>query len=931
MIAASFLISCSDHTSDLNEVNEQALSSGSLEEGNSSSDMDASDAEMDSAQAPKRAVVPAKMNIISASSKKIPIGEKMKVVLDYDFYIGEHEVTCGEYGDTTCGNDSLPVVNVTFYDAVLHANKRSKKEKLDTAYTYKKAIFDSQNHCTQLEEFTFNNLSEGYRLPTEAEWIRTASKGWDADNSWNSGNSDNKPHPVCSKGSDDAGFCDFAGNVMEWVNDWFTEATDTTLMNFIGGSAANGLGERVLKGGSFTNDVQAINLRSRSDVYTVTSSTNTDYVGFRLALGKIPNPTTIGAKTNSKGDPIISLSNADAIKAVTGTFASKLVFRNDVSGNLVYIDYSDVTQPVFEIEDTLNSYHPEISPNGEWVAFCTSIEGISAKSSLYVRKLDSAGTRLTKLNVESASIPRWMVKENGDTVIVYVSDAGNNKDEAEWKQKSTWEVPFANGAFGNPKKIFDGSYHGGIDEENGLAITGARQLRVKIAPKGGSIYDENAKDTIWYNGEQACNASLVKDGTGRTAFLDFGGKTGKSFVGESYSTHQRVFIVDKKGNLEKSIKAWPSHSFDHTEWVSNGEKSNIIGTQINTEGEHQFIVLINVKDSVVIPIVQGEELWHPCLWVAPANKISVVSDTTEVIKLDPDSAGIYFKPNSVGTEYAVKWRYKMELLWKYKDSINTIIMGSSRALHGVVPKELSDNFPSVNFANSSNTLYCTKFFLENYAFHHIKNLKYIVTSIDIDRGFTSSENSFLVMDRKNYAGYVYDENHDFWKDGAPTELAQYTYESFGYYKYTSFRETLGYERLEPHNWGEPTFWKDSTWLNSLTVYYYTNFNVLQEILMEALTRNIKVIGVIFPQNPAYKNTGAFGYHGLLRSQAPALIEEIANLSNIYPNFILVDENKMGDHEYTDDMAFDNDHLADKGAIHFTHKLDSLLKELEFSK
>ena len=867
---------------------------------------------------------------IPVSTNTITIGSKINTVLNYHFLIGEHEVTCGEYGYTACANDSLPIADVTLFDAILFANAKSKAENFDTIYTYSKATFDSQNHCTKLDDIVFRYDKIGYRLPTEAEWIAAASLAWNVNNSWNSGNSENTTHKVCSIGKDNAGFCDFAGNVMEWVNDWFVEPKDTTLENFIGGAKAVGLGERVIKGGSYTNDASSINLYSRGDVYTVTSATHTNYVGFRLAIGKIPNPTTIGDVTPTSQIPTIFLANADAIKALTGTYATKLAFRNDVTGNLAYVDYSDITLPLIEIADTLNAYHPDISPNGEWVAFSTTEEGISGNSSIYVRKLDPQGSNLVKLNVESAAIPRWVVSSNGDTAIVYVTDAGNNAEDTEWKLKSTWKVPFANGIFGIPQKLFDGSFHGGISEDASLAITGARKLRARTS-EPGAIYGENARDTIWYNGEQACNASLAKDGTNRTAFLDFGGKTGREFVGENYATHQRILIADNTGKLIQSIKALQGYTFDHIEWAGNEQATNIVGTLSNTDGAHTHIVLVNVKDSTILPIVQGEELWHPCLWVSHSHIKKQPSDTITKtdFQLNLDSAGAYIKTTTGQIHlYAVKWRYKLELLWKYKDSINTAIVGSSRALHGVIPSLLNDKFKAINFANSNNTLYCTKFFLDNYALPHIENLKYIVMSVDIDRGFNTEKQSFLLSNRKDYIGYIYDENHNFWKDsGAPKELAQYTHEALGYSPYAFLRETLGYEQIEADSgWKNPAI-MDSMWMARNPELYYANFELLKGILEETNKRGIFVIGVIFPQSPAYQQTGAFGFGGIQRSKAPALIQELASLSTTFPNFILMDENKMGKHDYTDDMANDFNHLAHLGAIKFTSRLDSLLQTL----
>ena len=93
---------------------------------------------------------------------------------------------------------------------------------------------------------------------------------------------------------------------------------------------------------------------------------------------------------------------------------------------------------------------------------------------------------------------------------------------------STWQVPFNNGQFGIPKKIFDGAFHGGVSADKQLAVTGSKLLRAKMATKSSVVF--NGVDSIWYGGEQACNVSLANDGSNRTLFLDFGGATGAQFV-----------------------------------------------------------------------------------------------------------------------------------------------------------------------------------------------------------------------------------------------------------------------------------------------------------------------------------------------------------------------------------------------------------------
>jgi len=105
-------------------------------------------------------------------------------------------------------------------------------------------------------------------------------------------------------------------------------------------------------------------------------------------------------------------------------------------------------------------------------------------------------------------------------------------------------------------------------------------------------------------------------------------------------------------------------------------------------------------------------------------------------------------------------------------------------------------------------------------------------------------------------------------------------------------------------------------------------DALLAIIQEAAKRDIRVVGVIFPQSPAYAKTGAFGRYGLRRSSAKKLIAELEGLKKKYPNFVLMDENKMGEHDYTDAMAIDEDHLCYAGSIQMSKRLNKLLLSLE---
>jgi len=908
----------------------------------------------------------------------------MKVVLDYSFYMGIHEVTCGEYAEAIqrtdlkvpekCDNDSLPVTDITYFDAVLYANAKSKQEGYDTAYTYNRAVFDSEGHCTYLEGFAFHADAKAFRLPTEAEWVYAATRAWDTNKSWNNSNSEYKLHTVCNMEADSAGFCDIAGNAMEWVNDWMGKFLDTTVTNYVGAPDGGDMGERIVKGGCYTSSQIEINPYSRGDVYTVTSSTRAEYVGFRLAFGNIPNALWMGDDGISQTSIVTPLAGNETVKGITGSYNTKLAFRNDVSGNIAYIDYLNGSLSVKEITKGIDAYHPEISPNGKWIAYCTGFEGVSRKSTIYVQSLEEESLPI-KLEVEKAAIPRWRILDNGDTAIAYVSEAGNNKDETTFKSASTWQVTFAKGTFGTPQKLFDGAYHGGISEDNALAVTGARLLRAHV----------NGHDTIWYNGEQACNASLAMDKSKRTAFLDFGGKTGKDFVGKDYSTHERILIADSTGKLEQSILAPTGYTFDHTEWTTDNTKTNIVATLTNMNGAHTKIVLVNPLDSSVTELAEGEELWHPNLWVkkkavkrsssstatsssssaitsssvifsSSSSEVLVSSSSDDVIsssseapnssstedvissssepidppepdfELDLDSAGIYY--NASGAHpYAIKWRYKMELLWQYKDTANIIILGSSRANHGINPLLISQPFYAINLSVTANLLGEDHALLINYVLPHMTKAKIVVTTVDIDRWHTAGlgiwESAY-----KSYPGYVYDKNHNYWKDQFPKNLTEATYNSPGNSGYAAeFRPTRGFSPFNSNGWGDPIISRDSTWMEKQPQEYDKNLNTLIDMIEACQQKGVVLIGVITPQNPRYKETGSFGRYGLLRSQAPELIKQIANLNQQYSNFILMDENKMGNHDYTDEMTYNSDHLATEGAAQLTTRIDSLIKTL----
>jgi formylglycine-generating enzyme required for sulfatase activity len=201
-----------------------------------------------------------------------------QVSLTRPYWMMETEVTQGQYqsvmgynpsGFSKCGSN-CPVDGVNWHEGCAFANALSRKQGLDECYTC------SGNRAgvtcevkSQYRGGAYYNC-KGWRLPTEAEWeyaYRSGSstafynggitnmgfyckKDPNLDKiGWYCGNSGYKTHPVGGKQANAWGLHDMAGNVYEWVHDWFQDSyRNLPDVDPVGPNTGS---DRVFRGGSY--------------------------------------------------------------------------------------------------------------------------------------------------------------------------------------------------------------------------------------------------------------------------------------------------------------------------------------------------------------------------------------------------------------------------------------------------------------------------------------------------------------------------------------------------------------------------------------------------------------------------------------------------------------------------------------------------------
>jgi formylglycine-generating enzyme required for sulfatase activity len=179
-----------------------------------------------------------------------------------------------------------PVVNVSWYDAVLYCNWRSARAGLQPAYTIQDSLGRTQDDGWEVQ---FDSLSNGFRLPKDAEWEYAARAGQNtryagsedlAKVAWYGENSGSRTHPVAQKKINDFGLYDMSGNVWEWCYDWYGDYPEGPVKDYQGTLSGPG---RTRRGAAWDDGGGNARVDSRSSDGPIF---RLDYFGFRLARAR---------------------------------------------------------------------------------------------------------------------------------------------------------------------------------------------------------------------------------------------------------------------------------------------------------------------------------------------------------------------------------------------------------------------------------------------------------------------------------------------------------------------------------------------------------------------------------------------------------------------------------------------------------------------
>jgi formylglycine-generating enzyme required for sulfatase activity len=218
------------------------------------------------------------------------------------YYIGRYEVTQAQHLAVMGTTESYggpypdkPVDHISWLKVISYCNNRSMQEGLNPCYSYADYGTDPDTWLqgwwgySQLDYLISCDWNaNGYRLPTEMEWMYAAMGGFasngytysggdDIDQvAWYVGNSGGSTHTIGTREGNELEIHDMSGNIREWCWDsWLSEYPTGAYIDPTGPATT---WTRLKRGGSYDQTTANCTVYFRSHM----NSADTDHNGFRV-------------------------------------------------------------------------------------------------------------------------------------------------------------------------------------------------------------------------------------------------------------------------------------------------------------------------------------------------------------------------------------------------------------------------------------------------------------------------------------------------------------------------------------------------------------------------------------------------------------------------------------------------------------------------
>lgn len=216
------------------------------------------------------------------------------------FLICPHEVTEAEWLQIwgslppNCSGGDKPVNNISWLQATAFCNKKSVLDGLTPCYSYGSAGSNPSEWGNDSDQITCDWSANGYRLPTECEWMYAANEAVFAINyvysgsndlnsvGWYYDNSNNTKHLIQTKNPNALYLYDMSGNVSEWCWDYYGNYPSGSFGNYHGPLTGT---NRTHRGGNYSSGLTVCRTTNRG--YNIGEGTYS-VIGFRIVKNYTP-------------------------------------------------------------------------------------------------------------------------------------------------------------------------------------------------------------------------------------------------------------------------------------------------------------------------------------------------------------------------------------------------------------------------------------------------------------------------------------------------------------------------------------------------------------------------------------------------------------------------------------------------------------------